>query len=57
MNKKLQNTKYIIPGTTLVEFILYIAIAGVVLLGTSILLSLFLQSRVKNQTIAEVTQQ
>ncbi len=57
MIKKISYEKRKNPGSTLVEFLLYIAIAGFILLGTSMLLSLFLQSRTKNQTVAEVSQQ
>ncbi|MFA5125034.1 MAG: prepilin-type N-terminal cleavage/methylation domain-containing protein [Patescibacteria group bacterium] len=44
-------------GFTLIELLLYLAIASVILLSVSVFLSLILQSRVKNQTIAEVEQQ
>src|SRR3989338_5584522 len=44
-------------GFTLIELLLYISIAGAILLATSIFLSLLLQARIKNQTIAEVDQQ
>lgn len=42
---------------TLVEILLYIGIAATVILAVSISITLLLQSRVKNQTIAEVEQQ
>ncbi len=44
-------------GFTLVELLLYLSIAASVLLSISVLLSALLQSRVKNQVIAEVNQQ
>lgn len=44
-------------GFTLIEILLYVSIAGVILLATSVFLSLLLQARIKNQTIAEVEQQ
>jgi len=42
---------------TLIELLLYISIAGVMILSISIFLFTVLQSRVKNQTIAEIEQQ
>jgi len=44
-------------GFTLIELLLYVSIAGVIFLAGSTFLFLILQSRVKNQTIAEVEQQ
>jgi prepilin-type N-terminal cleavage/methylation domain-containing protein len=44
-------------GFTLIELLLYISIASVILLATSVFLSLLLQARIKNQTVAEVEQQ
>jgi len=44
-------------GFTLIELLLYISIAAVMLLIISVFLSTLLQSRIKNQTIAEVDQQ
>ena len=44
-------------GFTLIELLLYIAISSVILLTVSAFLSTLLESRVKNQTIAEVEQQ
>lgn len=52
MNKKLSQ-----DGFTLIELLLYVAIAAVMLLAISVFLASLLQSRVKNQTIAEVEQQ
>src|SRR6185369_3187743 len=46
-----------LKGFTLVELLLYVAISGAMLLVVSLFLSTLLQSRVKNQTIAEVEQQ
>ena len=43
-------------GFTLVELILYVGIASVILLVISLFLATVLESRVKNQTIAEVDQ-
>ena len=44
-------------GFTLIELVLYIGIASIMLLVTSVFLSTLLESRIKNQTIAEVEQQ
>ncbi len=44
-------------GFTLIELMLYIGIAATILLAASVLLANMLESRVKNQTIAEVEQQ
>ncbi|MBI5222371.1 MAG: prepilin-type N-terminal cleavage/methylation domain-containing protein [Candidatus Magasanikbacteria bacterium] len=44
-------------GFTLVELLLYASITSVMLLVISVFLSTLLESRVKNQTIAEVEQQ
>lgn len=44
-------------GFTLIELLLYVSISAVLLLVISIFLASLLQSRVKNQTIAEVEQQ
>lgn len=44
-------------GFTLIELLLYVGMAGSLLLLTSLFLSLLLQAKVKNQTIAEVEQQ
>lgn len=46
-----------IKGFTLIELLLYIAISAAVILSVSFSLSLFMQSRAKNQTIAEIDQQ
>ncbi len=44
-------------GFTLIELLLYISISVVLLLFVSFFLSLLLESKIKNQTIAEVDQQ
>ncbi len=44
-------------GFTLLELILYVGISSIILIITSLFLSTIIQSRVKNQTIAEVEQQ
>lgn len=44
-------------GFTLVELLLYVAISSSILLVTSLFLQTLLESRIKNQTIAEVEQQ
>ncbi len=44
-------------GFTLIELLLYVGIASIMLLVISTFLSTLLESRVKNQTIAEVEQQ
>jgi Tfp pilus assembly protein PilW len=48
MNKK---------GFTLVELLLYLGLAAAMLLAVSVFLSVIMQSRIKNQTVAEVEQQ
>lgn len=44
-------------GFTLIELLLYVAVSSAILLTTSLFLQILLESRVKNQTIAEVEQQ
>jgi type II secretory pathway pseudopilin PulG len=44
-------------GFTLVELLLYVSVASFILIATPSFLSTLLQSRIKNQTIAEVEQQ
>ncbi len=44
-------------GFTIIELLLYVSIAGIILFSVSGFLSVLLESRVKNQTIAEVEQQ
>ncbi len=44
-------------GFTLIELVLYLALASILLLTVVTFLGVLLQSRVKNQTIAEVEQQ
>lgn len=44
-------------GFTLIELLLYISIASIIVFTTASLLRFTLESRVKNQTIAEVEQQ
>src|SRR4051812_761321 len=46
-----------IAAFTLIELLLYIAVTSVIMFGVSSFLIVSLQSRVKNQTIAEVEQQ
>lgn len=41
-------------GFTLIELMLYVGLASILLMSTSLFLSVLLTSRVKNQTIAEV---
>ncbi len=56
----LQPIDYKLPtgkGFTLIELLLYIAVSSAMLLVISVFLSILLESRVKNQTIAEVEQQ
>ena len=58
--KNLPTTHYKLQtnaGFTLIELLLYVGIASIILLITSLFLSTLLQSRIKNQTIAEVEQQ
>lgn len=49
--------KQITKGFTLVELILYIALAAILLLSVFSLFWLVVESRIKNQTMAEVDQQ
>ena len=44
-------------GFTLIELLLYIGISSIMLLIISVFLSLLIESRIKNQTVAEVEQQ
>ncbi|MBI5356236.1 type II secretion system protein [Candidatus Collierbacteria bacterium] len=44
-------------GFTLIELLLYVSIVGAIIFSVAGFLSLLMQSRVKNQTIAEVEQQ
>ncbi len=56
----LQATSYKLQarkGFTLIELLLYVAIVGAIVFSIAGFLSLLMQSRVKNQTIAEVEQQ
>lgn len=46
-----------VQGFSLVEVVLYIALASVMLLALSLFLTFLLSSRVKNQSIADVNQQ
>ena len=52
MNKKSSQ-----QGFTLIELLLYVGIAAVMLLVTSLFISTLLESRIKIQTVAEVEQQ
>jgi len=57
---KLQPTYYKLQtnqGFTLIELLLYIAIASIMLFTTTLFLQTLLESRIKNQTIAEVESQ
>ncbi len=51
------HSKKATTGFTLIELLLYLSISSILLLVTSLFLSTLLESRVKNQTIAEVEQQ
>lgn len=51
---KIQKTQ---SGFTLIELLLYVSISAVLLLVISVFLSSLVQSRIKNQTVAEVEQQ
>ena len=44
-------------GFTLIELLLYTSVSAILLMGISIFFSALLESRIKNQTIAEVEQQ
>lgn len=44
-------------GFTLIELLLYVSISALLLLVISLFLQMLLESRIKNQTIAEVEQQ
>lgn len=52
-HKRMQKNNYQ-KGFTLIELLLYVSIAAIILLITSVFLAGLLQSRVKNQTVAEV---
>lgn len=57
---KLPTTDYQLQtnkGFTLVELLLYVSIVSIMILTVSAFLPLFMQSRVKNQTISDVEQQ
>lgn len=56
-NQQLIGNKTASRGFTLLELLLYVSLATIMLLATALFLSLLLESRVKNQTIAEVEQQ
>lgn len=49
--------KYHTKGFTLIELLLYISILGVVIFSITGFLILLMQSRIKNQTIADVEEQ
>lgn len=54
------STNHNLPATkgfTLIELLLYISLASIILIITSLFLSTLLESRIKNQSIAEVEQQ
>jgi type II secretory pathway pseudopilin PulG len=51
------NKKKLQSGFTLIELLLYVSLTSIILLASSLFLSTLLQSRIKNQTIAEVEQQ
>ena len=51
--KRVTNSK----GFTLIELLLYVSLSAILLLIISVFLSFLLQSRIKNQSIAEVEQQ
>lgn len=52
--KREKNTQ---QGFTLIELILYVSLVSIIMLTTSLFLSTLLESRIKNQTMAEVEQQ
>jgi Tfp pilus assembly protein PilW len=54
--KILKKSRFNRKGFTLIEFLLYISITSVILTSLSVFLAMTLQSRTKNQTIAEVEQ-
>lgn len=57
---KLPSTNYELRtnrGFTLIELLLYVSIVSAMILSIAAILPLFMQSRVKNQTISEVEQQ
>ncbi len=60
MKSKLQTAHYKLltqQGFSLVELLLYTSISAIMLLTISLFFSMILESRIKNQTIAEVEQQ
>lgn len=52
--KKIESSQ---KGFTLIELLLYVSIASTILLVSTLFMQTLLESRVKNQTIAEVEQQ
>jgi prepilin-type N-terminal cleavage/methylation domain-containing protein len=56
-HRKTQKSPQLNHGFTLIELLLYIAVASIILLVSTLFLFSLLESRVKNQTIAEVEQQ
>lgn len=54
---KISLKKRKLPGFTLIELLLYVGLLSILLFSTSAFLSILLESRVKNQTMAEVEQQ
>ncbi|QQS15536.1 MAG: type II secretion system protein [Candidatus Moraniibacteriota bacterium] len=50
----MKQNEYRQSGFTLIELLLYVGIASLLLFAASIILSILLESRIKNQTIAEV---
>lgn len=55
--KQLPTTHYPLQnkgGFTLIEMLLYVGLASIILLVTSVFLGMLLESRIKNQTVAEV---
>lgn len=57
MNSMPNKSRFPIKGFTLIELLLYVSIVSILLLVTSFFLFAILQSRIKNQTIAEIEQQ
>ena len=51
------NTMHTQRGFTLIELLLYVSISALLLLAISVFLSTLVESRIKNQIIAEVDQQ
>jgi len=53
----IKTKKNLNQGFTLIELLLYVGIASIILIVTTLFLGVLLESRVKNQAISEIEQQ